>query len=182
MVFIKHNSLKSDIFFNPLFLSCFSGSSFFRVQVFQGTGFSGSRFSRVGVQGSGLDFRSSPRGIHTSIGEEGWKKIQNLTSGRTLIWHLRVDIWRLVLKWLIKFSKTFNLRFTLKINLKQKRFLELDHSGTIALSIYLFLFSSFFSYALICFFFALCFFYFSVLFCFHFSVPFPPLLLFHMFF
>ena len=123
MVFIKHNSLKSDIFFNPLFISCFSGSSFFRVQVFQGTGFSGSRFSRVGVQGSGLDFRSSPRGIHTSIGEEGWKKIQNLTSGRTLIWHLRVDIWRLVLKWLIKFSKTFNLRFTLKINLKQKRFL-----------------------------------------------------------
>ena len=38
MAFIKHNSLKSDIFFNPIFIPCFSGSKFFRVQVFQGQG------------------------------------------------------------------------------------------------------------------------------------------------
>ena len=39
MVFIKHNYLKSDIFFNPIFIPCFSGSMFFRVQVFLGYGF-----------------------------------------------------------------------------------------------------------------------------------------------
>ena len=49
MVFIKHNSLKSGIFFNPIFIPGFSGSRFFRVQVFQGPGFSGSG-SRVRVQ------------------------------------------------------------------------------------------------------------------------------------
>ena len=53
MVFIKHNSLKSDIFFNPTFIPCFSGSMLFRVQVFLVLGFSGSRFFRVRVQGSG---------------------------------------------------------------------------------------------------------------------------------
>ena len=52
MIFIKHNSLKSDIFFNPIFIPCFSASMFFRVQifmvlVFQVSGFSGSRFFRV---------------------------------------------------------------------------------------------------------------------------------------
>ena len=49
MVLIKHNYLKSDIFFNPIFIPGFSGSRFFRVQVFQGPGFSGSG-SRVQVQ------------------------------------------------------------------------------------------------------------------------------------
>ena len=48
MVFIKHNSLTSDIDFNPIFITCFSGSKFFWVQVFLGTGFSGSE-SRVQV-------------------------------------------------------------------------------------------------------------------------------------
>ena len=50
MVFVKHNSLNPDIFFNPIFIPGFSGSRFFRVQVFQGPGFlrSGSR-----VQGPG---------------------------------------------------------------------------------------------------------------------------------
>ena len=48
MVFIKHNSLKSDIFFNPIFF-----------QVFQGSAFSRSRFFRVRVQGPGPGFRSS---------------------------------------------------------------------------------------------------------------------------
>ena len=43
MVIIKHNSLKSDIFFNLIFIPCFSGSIFFRAHVFQGPGFSGSR-------------------------------------------------------------------------------------------------------------------------------------------
>ena len=52
IVLIKHNSLKSDINFHPIFISCFSGSRFFRVQVFQGPGFLGSwsRFFRVRVQ------------------------------------------------------------------------------------------------------------------------------------
>ena len=60
MVFVKHNSLKSDIFSNPIFIpgfsrSRFSGSRFFRVQVFQGPGFSGPRFFRVQVfQGPGF--------------------------------------------------------------------------------------------------------------------------------
>ena len=55
MVFVKHNFLKSDIFFNPIFPG-FSESRFFRVQVFQGLGpGSGSK-----VQGLGPGFRSSP--------------------------------------------------------------------------------------------------------------------------
>ena len=58
MIFIKHNYLKSDIFFNPIFIPCFSGSMFFWVQVFQGSGFSGFG-SRVQVQGLGPGFRSS---------------------------------------------------------------------------------------------------------------------------
>ena len=33
MVFVKHNSLKSDIYFNPIFIPGFSGSRFFRVWV-----------------------------------------------------------------------------------------------------------------------------------------------------
>ena len=55
MVFIKHNSLTSDIDFNPIFITCFSGSRFVWVQVFLGTGFSGYRFFRVRVQGPGLE-------------------------------------------------------------------------------------------------------------------------------
>ena len=67
MVLIKHNSGKSDIFFNSIFIPDFSGSRifvvqifrspgfsvsrFFRVQVFQSPGFSGSRFFRVPFQG-----------------------------------------------------------------------------------------------------------------------------------
>ena len=55
MVFIKHNSLKSDIFFNSKFMPCFSGPMFFTVQVFQGPGFSESRFFWVQVfQGLGF--------------------------------------------------------------------------------------------------------------------------------
>ena len=63
MVFVKHNSLKSDILFNPIFISGFSGSRFFRVQVFQDPGFSGSE-SRVRVQSPGSRVRvqgSGPR-------------------------------------------------------------------------------------------------------------------------
>ena len=57
MVFVKHNSLKSDKFFNPIFIpgflgSKFSGSRFLRIRV-QGPEF-GSR-----VQGPGPGFRSS---------------------------------------------------------------------------------------------------------------------------
>ena len=51
MVFVKHNSLKSDIFFNPIFIPGFSGSVS-RVRV-QGPG-PGSK-----VQGPGSGFRSS---------------------------------------------------------------------------------------------------------------------------
>ena len=54
MVFIAHNS-KSDIFFNPIFIPCFSGFMLFRVKVFWGLDFSGSRSFRVQVfQGPGL--------------------------------------------------------------------------------------------------------------------------------
>ena len=47
MVFVEHNSLKSDIFLIPYLFhvfqnSCFSGSRFFRVQVLQGPAFAGS--------------------------------------------------------------------------------------------------------------------------------------------
>ena len=54
MVFVKHNSLKSDIFLIPYLVyvfqdSCFSGPRFFRVQVFQSPGFSRSKFFRVQV-------------------------------------------------------------------------------------------------------------------------------------
>ena len=49
MVFIRHNFLKLDIFFNPIFIPHFLGSRFFRVQVFQGPSFSRSIFFRVQV-------------------------------------------------------------------------------------------------------------------------------------
>ena len=49
LVFLKHNSLKLDIFFNPICAPCFSGSRFFRVHVFQGPGYSGYGF-KVQVQ------------------------------------------------------------------------------------------------------------------------------------
>ena len=60
MVILKHNSLNPEIFFNAIFFPYFSGSMFFRVQVFQSSCFSGSRFFRVqvfqgpGYSGSGL--------------------------------------------------------------------------------------------------------------------------------
>ena len=44
MAFIEHNSLKLEIFFNPIFITCFSGFMLFRVQLFQGPGVSGSGF------------------------------------------------------------------------------------------------------------------------------------------
>ena len=58
MVFIKRNSLNSDIYFNHIFIPCFLGSRFLgsrffrvRVQVLEVTlGFSESRFFRVRVQ------------------------------------------------------------------------------------------------------------------------------------
>ena len=54
MVFVKHNSLKSDIFFDPIFIPGFSESRFFRVQVFQGPDpGSGSRVQGPGT-GSGV--------------------------------------------------------------------------------------------------------------------------------
>ena len=87
MVFIKHNSIRSDIHFNPIFISSFLGPKFSRVQVFlgpgfsrsrffwdqvfQAPGFSGSRFFRVQVQGPGPGFTSSQRFLHgeSSIAE-----------------------------------------------------------------------------------------------------------------
>ena len=67
MVFKKHGSLKSDIFFNAIFIPRLSRSMLFGVQVFQSPGlgfrmsqgFSGSG-SSVLVQGSGTGFRGSP--------------------------------------------------------------------------------------------------------------------------
>ena len=50
-------------------------STFFMIQVFQGSGFSGSTFFRVHTQGLCPGFRSSPTlvGIFSYIGEEKWK-------------------------------------------------------------------------------------------------------------
>ena len=49
MVFTKLSSLKSDIFFATIFIPCFAASTFFRVHVFQGSGFLGFRFFKVHV-------------------------------------------------------------------------------------------------------------------------------------
>ena len=46
MVFVKHNFLRSDIFFNSIFIPGFSGSRFFRVQG-PGPGFRSSPFYAV---------------------------------------------------------------------------------------------------------------------------------------
>ena len=76
MVFIKYNSLKSDIQFNPIFITGFfrskflgqfqgqgfSGYRFFMIQVFPGRRFSGSNFFWVKDLGPG--FRSSPKYHH----------------------------------------------------------------------------------------------------------------------
>ena len=51
MVFTKHNSIKSDIFFNLIFIPYFSGSRFFRVW----------------LQGLGPGFRSSHRHWHQHL-------------------------------------------------------------------------------------------------------------------
>ena len=64
MIFLKHNSLMSDIFFNPIFIICFPESVFFRVHVFESAGFSGSTLFRVQVvlgpgPGPGPGFKSS---------------------------------------------------------------------------------------------------------------------------
>ena len=59
MVFLKRNSLKSDIFSSPMF-----------IHVSESPGFSGSSFFRVWVQGPGLGpgsgFRSSPLFVSSS--------------------------------------------------------------------------------------------------------------------
>ena len=70
MVLIKHNYLKSDIIFNPIFIPGFSGSRFLRAQVFQDPG-PGSRFlafgSRVRVQGPGSGTRVGGQVIEVAI-------------------------------------------------------------------------------------------------------------------
>ena len=55
MVFVKHSSLKSDIFFNPMIIPGFLESRFFRVQVFQGPGLG------FWIQGPGLCPGPGPR-------------------------------------------------------------------------------------------------------------------------
>ena len=68
MVFIKHNSLKSDVFFNLIIIPCFPGFVLFRVQVFQGSGFSGSRFFRVQVfYGPNAGFSRSGSGVLVQV-------------------------------------------------------------------------------------------------------------------
>ena len=71
MVFVKHNFLKSDIFFNPIFIPDFSGSRFFSVQVFQGPGFLESG-SRVRVQGPGSEFRVQGPGSGSGSRVQVW--------------------------------------------------------------------------------------------------------------
>ena len=67
MVFVKHNSLKSDIFFNPIFFPGFSGSRFFRVQV-QGPG----PGSRVLVEDPGYESRVWVKGPRSGSRVQGW--------------------------------------------------------------------------------------------------------------
>ena len=68
MAFLEHNSLNSDIIFNPICIPCFSESTFFRVQVFQGPSFSGSRLFKVQVfQGEGLGPVSSVTGSRVQV-------------------------------------------------------------------------------------------------------------------
>ena len=87
MVFVKHNSLKSDISFNPIFIPSFSGSRFFRVQVFQGPG-SGSRV-RVHVQGprSGSKVRVQGPGSRSRVRVQVLEvdSVYDSISGRTLM-------------------------------------------------------------------------------------------------
>ena len=61
MVLIKHNYLKSEIFFNPIFIPGFSGSRFFMVQVFRVQVF------RVRVQGPGSGFRIRVQVIEVAV-------------------------------------------------------------------------------------------------------------------
>ena len=59
---LQNKTLKSDIFFIyffPIFIQCFLGFMLFRVQVFQGAGFSGSG-SRVRVQVLEVAFQRTP--------------------------------------------------------------------------------------------------------------------------
>ena len=76
MVFVKQNSLKSDIFFKSIFIPDFSGSRFFRFQVFQGPGpGSGSRVQgsgsrvRVRVQGPGPGSRVRLQVLEVAVSE-----------------------------------------------------------------------------------------------------------------
>ena len=59
-VLINYNMWSSNHFSTSSGFPRFSGSRFFRAQVFQGPGFLGSRFFRIRVQGPGPGFRSSP--------------------------------------------------------------------------------------------------------------------------
>ena len=67
---MKHNSIKSETYFNPTHIysifsriHVFQGPNFFR-QYFSRSGFSGSRFIRVWVQGPGPGLRSSTLYLH----------------------------------------------------------------------------------------------------------------------
>ena len=86
MVFVKHNSLKSDIFFNLIFIPDFSGSRFFRAQVFEGPGFPGSRFFRVQgpgsrVQGPRPGSRVRVQGPGPSPGSRVWARVRVRVQG-----------------------------------------------------------------------------------------------------
>ena len=61
MVLIKHNYLKSDIFFNPIFIPGFSGSRVFMEQVFRVQVF------RVRVQGPGSGSRIRVQVIEVAV-------------------------------------------------------------------------------------------------------------------
>ena len=99
MVFIKHNSQKPDIFFNPIFIPGFSGSKFSRVRV-QGPG-SGCRVWVQGpdpgsgsrVQGQGPGFRSS-RWIVLSLRKGVFKNFANFTGkqlcGSLFLWSYKL--------------------------------------------------------------------------------------------
>ena len=125
MVFVKHNSLKSDISFNPIFIPGFSGSRFFRIQVFQGPSpGSGSRVqgpglgpgSRVRVQGSGPRSRLRVQVLEVAIKNGSCykkAKISHEAVSNTKFDTDDVRIWMSFQNFCLNFTEfhTFSLRF-----------------------------------------------------------------------
>ena len=110
MVLIKHNSLKSDISFNPIFIPGFSGSRFLRVQVFQSPGFSGSRFFRVQIQALGPESESKVRDQGPGSWSRVWVQVLEVADQRYLKARDLLQknfLWKLILRFSTPESLSF---------------------------------------------------------------------------